>query len=70
MTLKNRATWGCPRTKNRSNWCYAFCTPKNGLGECGRPAAHALLGRTQRAILRELESKQPDETESRLVTAE
>ncbi|MFC1705503.1 hypothetical protein ACFL59_01620 [Planctomycetota bacterium] len=52
-----REPWGCPRTKNRTNWCYAFCTPEDGLGECGRPAGHATLGRTQMAILRHREGK-------------
>jgi len=44
-------SWGCPRTKNRSNWCHGWCTPTNGLGDCGRVAPHGLLGRTQLAIL-------------------
>lgn len=42
--------WGCPLTKNRSNWCHAHCTPINTIGACGRVAPHALRGRTQRAI--------------------
>jgi hypothetical protein len=46
-----RKEWGCPRTKNRSNWCHAWCTPRAGIGDCGRVAPHALLGRTQQAIL-------------------
>lgn len=63
---KNRTPnreWGCPRTKSRTNWCYALCTPENGIGECGRPSYHAYRGRTQRAILesrkrqKELEKK-------------
>jgi len=45
-----RKAWGCPRTKNRSNWCYALCVPRGVIGECGRVAAHAIHGRTQRAI--------------------
>ena len=47
----SRKEWGCPRTKNRSNWCHAWCMPKAGIGDCGRVAPHALLGRTQQAIL-------------------
>ncbi len=43
--------WGCPRTKSRSNWCHAHCVPHEGLGDCGRLAPHAMLGRTQLAIL-------------------
>ncbi len=63
---KNRTPnreWGCPRTKSRTNWCYALCTPENGIGECGRPAFHAYRGRLQKAILaqrqrqKELEKK-------------
>lgn len=45
---------GCPRTKNHTNWCYALCVPKDGIGECGRPAHHAHLGRTQIAIMTDL----------------
>lgn len=48
-----RKEWGCPRTKNRSNWCHAWCVPKDGRGDCGRLAPHGLLGRTQLAILRQ-----------------
>ena len=43
---------GCPRTKNHTNWCYALCVPKDGIGECGRFAHHSVLGRTQKAILK------------------
>lgn len=52
-TKKNseRKEWGCPRTKNRSNWCHRWCTPKRGLGDCGRLAPHGMLGKTQQAIL-------------------
>jgi hypothetical protein len=47
-----RKDWGCPRTKSRSTWCHAHCVPSaDGLGDCGRLAGHALLGRTQLAIL-------------------
>jgi len=47
-----RKDWGCPLTKSRSTWCHAHCVPSaDGLGECGRLAAHAMLGRTQMAIL-------------------
>jgi hypothetical protein len=49
--LSNRKEWGCPLTKNRSNWCYKMCAPKDGIGYCGRVAAHGILGRTQSAIL-------------------
>ncbi len=46
-----RREWGCPRTKNRTPWCFGTCTPKKGVGECGRIAPHGLLGRTDLALL-------------------
>jgi hypothetical protein len=46
-----RKSWGCPRTKNRSSWCHSRCVPREGVGDCGRLAPHAMLGRTQLAIL-------------------
>jgi hypothetical protein len=53
-----RKEWGCPRTKNRSNWCHAWCAPNlEGRGDCGRLAPHGMLGRTQIAIL-ELKARQ------------
>jgi hypothetical protein len=66
---KNRSPnreWGCPRTKSRTNWCYALCTPKNGIGECGRPAYHAYLGRRQKAIL--AQRQQEKDLEKRGIT--
>lgn len=41
---------GCPLTHNRSSWCNQLCVPLHGRGPCGRIAAHALRGRTQKAI--------------------
>jgi len=46
-----RKAWGCPLTRNRTNWCYRSCEPVEGRGRCGRIAPHGLLGRTQAAIL-------------------
>jgi hypothetical protein len=43
---------GCPLTRNQSNWCFAICSPVDGKGTCGRAAPHAVLGRTQLAILK------------------
>ncbi len=56
---------GCPLTHNRSSWCNQFCTPIKGYGPCGRIAAHALRGRTQRAIdaHKKAEEAQQDESE-------
>jgi hypothetical protein len=42
-------TW-CTRSTNRTSLCFRLCRPIAGLGECGRPAGHAYLGRTQLAI--------------------
>lgn len=47
-----RREWGCPRTKNRTPWCFNLCTPDEGKGECGRIQPYSLLGRTDGAILR------------------
>ena len=47
-----RREWGCPQTKNRTPWCFGFCIPEDGLGDCGRIAPHSLIGRTDGAILR------------------
>jgi hypothetical protein len=41
----------CPRAGSRTHRCYAICVPVAGLGDCGRVAGHAQLGRTQQAIL-------------------
>lgn len=41
----------CPRTANRTQLCFALCRPVDGMGDCGRVAGHARLGRTQLAIL-------------------
>ena len=41
----------CPRTGNRTLLCFALCRPVDGMGDCGRAAGHAQLGRTQLAIL-------------------
>jgi hypothetical protein len=43
-------TW-CSRTANRTSLCFRLCQPTKGMGECGRVAGHAQLGRTQLAIL-------------------
>jgi hypothetical protein len=32
------------------SWCRGLCTPVEGVGQCGRPAPHAIQGRTQSAI--------------------
>jgi hypothetical protein len=40
----------CPYNGHQVGWCKGLCTPVAGIGHCGRPAAHALVGRTQLAI--------------------
>lgn len=52
-----RREWGCPRTKNRTPWCFGMCTPVDGKGECGRIAPHSLRGRTDKAIYHYLRRK-------------
>lgn len=42
----------CPMNGHQVSWCRGLCQPVNGIGACGRLAAHAMLDRTQRAILR------------------
>lgn len=39
-------------TKSHTLWCFQFCTPVQGKGECGRIAPHGILGKTREAILR------------------
>jgi hypothetical protein len=42
---------GCPMAKGVVSLCRGLCVPIDGKGTCGRLAPHALVGRTQRAIL-------------------
>ncbi len=65
-TPKNptQITYRCRASKGLTKWCFALCTPVNGRGPCGRPAAHALQGRTQRAIARYLEAEEAEEPEA------
>ncbi|MFC1482375.1 hypothetical protein ACFL51_01065 [Myxococcota bacterium] len=51
-------SWGCPYTLHFTRECWAFCKPCGGIGTCGRPAPHALRGRTQRAIARHKAEKE------------
>ncbi|HSN54799.1 MAG TPA: hypothetical protein VLT32_09000 [Candidatus Sulfomarinibacteraceae bacterium] len=50
-------TLGCPRYGHRITWCRMLCTPIDGRGDCGRPAPHAMVGRTQAAIAAFKESR-------------
>jgi hypothetical protein len=44
-------TLSCPYNGHQVSWCRQLCEPIDGLGTCGRIAAHGMLGRTQLAIL-------------------
>ena len=44
---------GCPLTRNLSGWCHGYCAPHEGRGICGRVAPHAVIGRTQAAIIKQ-----------------
>lgn len=41
----------CPVNGHQISWCRGLCTPIAGIGLCGRPAPHLLVGKTQAAIL-------------------
>ena len=49
-SLPKYTSLGCPLTRNRTGWCFRICTPKKGLGFCGRDAPHALRSRIQLGI--------------------
>ena len=71
-TTKRRKTalkrdFGCPLTRNNSPWCFSLCEPdEQGVGECGRHALHAMMGRTQKAILREKLREAAEQDRARL----
>ena len=46
----------CPYNGHQVGWCRGLCTPVEGVGHCGRPAAHAMMGRTQLAIAAQMAS--------------
>jgi hypothetical protein len=45
-------TLPCPMVGHQASWCRGLCRPVQGHGVCGRPAPHAMIGRTQLAIAR------------------
>ena len=45
-------TLPCPMVGHQASWCRGLCRPVQGHGVCGRPAPHAMIGRTQVAIAR------------------
>ncbi len=52
VKFPTQRTVHCRMSRGLTKWCFALCEPKHGKGPCGRPAAHAFRGRTQRAIAR------------------
>ncbi len=48
----SQRTVHCKATSGLTKWCFAMCKPVHGYGFCGRPAPHAIRGRTQKAIAR------------------
>jgi hypothetical protein len=40
----------CPYNGHQVGWCRELCTPVAGVGFCGRPAPHAMMGRIQLGI--------------------
>lgn len=53
-------TLACPRYGHRVTWCRQICTPIGTLGDCGRLAPHAMVGKTQAAIAAYNEAHFPD----------
>ena len=43
-------TLRCAQYGYRNTWCRQLCTPVGAIGQCGRLAPHAMVGRTQAAI--------------------
>lgn len=41
----------CPMNGHQISWCMGLCKPIGKLGHCGRLAPHAMIGRTQAAIM-------------------
>jgi hypothetical protein len=48
--LPEYRTLACPRYGHRVTWCRQICTPIDSMGDCGRLAPHAMVGKTQAAI--------------------
>ncbi len=58
--LPEYRTLTCPRYGHRITWCRQICTPTGTLGDCGRLAPHAMIGKTQAAIAAYNEAHRPD----------
>ena len=48
--LRTHTALRCPFNGHQASWCRSLCEPISGQGPCGRPAPHAVMGRTQVAI--------------------
>lgn len=48
--LRPYTTVLCPYNGHQVSWCHMLCEPIGETGICGRPAPHAMVGRTQAAI--------------------
>ncbi len=49
--LRSYTTMHCVAARNQVGYCRGLCTPIDGVGPCGRVAPHALIGRTQTALV-------------------
>jgi hypothetical protein len=58
--LPEYRTLACPRYGHRVTWCRQICTPIDTMGDCGRLAPHAMIGKTQAAIAAYNEAHCPD----------
>jgi hypothetical protein len=51
LTVRRHTVLRCPLNGHQVGACRGLCAPSaDGLGLCGRPAPHLLVGRTQLAI--------------------
>lgn len=55
--LPTYRTLTCPYNGRQVSFCRGLCAPVAGVGACGRLAPHAMLGRTQLAIARQLATR-------------
>jgi hypothetical protein len=51
LDKRSRTVIRCPLNGLQVSWCRNLCEPIEGDGLCGRPAPHALIGRTHAAII-------------------
>ncbi len=50
--MRASKTIDCPLNGHQVSWCRGLCEPSAlGKGLCGRDAPHAMVGRTQAAII-------------------